>query len=60
MGNCQIRFELVHPPTAEGIRTAAKISSDLINKAKWRILTENDIAQPKGLDVTETESMDGQ
>ena len=24
------------------------------------ILTENDIAQAKGLDVTETESMDGQ
>ncbi len=51
---------LPHPPTAEGIRTAAKIRSDLINKAKWGILTENDIAQAKGLDVTETESMDGQ
>ena len=49
---------LPHPPTAEGIRTAAQIRGDLKNKAKWGILTERDIAQAKGIDLVENELTD--
>lgn len=44
---------LPHPPTAEGIQTAAKIRSQLITKAEWGILTEKDIAEAKGIVVDE-------
>lgn len=37
-----------HPVTAEGISAAAKIRRDLIIKAEWGILTDNDIARAKG------------
>ncbi|WP_352338210.1 site-specific integrase [Psychrobacter sp. 16-MNA-CIBAN-0192] len=39
---------LPHPVTAEGINAAAKIRRDLITKAEWGILTDNDIAHAKG------------
>lgn len=45
---------LPHPPTAEGISTAAKIRSDLITKAKWGILTDDDIAKARGEEIAET------
>lgn len=48
---------LPHPPTSEGIRAAAKIRSDLKTKAKWGILTERDIAQAKGIEVLENDSV---
>jgi integrase len=44
---------LPHPPTAEGIQTAAKIRSQLITKAEWGILTEKDIADAKVIVVDE-------
>lgn len=37
-----------HPITAEGIKAAAKIRRDLITKADWGILTDDDIAKAKG------------
>ena len=40
---------LPHPPTAEGISAAAKIRSELKTKAKWGILTANDIAEARGI-----------
>ena len=40
---------LPHPATAEGISAAAKIRSELKNKAKWGILTDADIAEAKGV-----------
>lgn len=39
---------LPHPVTAEGINAAAKIRRDLITRAEWGILTDNDIARAKG------------
>lgn len=42
---------LPHPPTAEGIGAAAKIRSELKNKAQWGILTDADIAAAKGIEV---------
>nr|WP_317199769.1 tyrosine-type recombinase/integrase [uncultured Psychrobacter sp.] len=39
---------LPHPVTAEGIKAAAKIRSDLITKAEWGVLTEADLASAKG------------
>lgn len=39
---------LPHPVTAEGISAAAKIRRDLITKAEWGILTDQDIARAKG------------
>ncbi len=39
---------LPHPITAEGINAAAKIRRDLITKAEWNILTDDDIARAKG------------
>lgn len=50
---------LPHPPTAEGISTAAKIRSELITKAKWGILTDDDFARAKGLDVEESRIVSG-
>ncbi|MEK5794668.1 DUF3596 domain-containing protein, partial [Acinetobacter nosocomialis] len=44
---------LPHPPTAEGIRTAAKIKSDLKTKAKWGILTEADFTKVKTIEIPE-------
>lgn len=39
---------LPHPASAEGIATASKIRSELITKARWGILTEQDIAEAQG------------
>ena len=39
---------LPFPVSAEGIRAAAKLRRDLITKAEWAILTDNDIAVAKG------------
>ena len=39
---------LPFPVSAEGIRAAAKVRRDLITKAEWAILTDNDIAVAKG------------
>ncbi|UZA18051.1 site-specific integrase [Moraxella bovis] len=48
------RITLPHPATAEGISAAAKIRSELITKAKWGILTDDDIAKAKGLAVEDS------
>lgn len=48
------RITLPHPATAEGISTAAKIRSELITKAKWGILTDDDLARAKGLAVDDS------
>lgn len=42
-----------HPTTAEGISAAAKIRDDLVNKAKWGILSDSDIAAAKGIAAEE-------
>lgn len=47
----RIYITLPHSPTAEGISTAAKIRSDLKNKAKWGILTDADIAKARGFEI---------
>jgi len=39
---------LPFPVSAEGIRAAVKVRRDLITKAEWAILTDNDIAVAKG------------
>lgn len=39
---------LPFPVSAEGIRAAAKVRRDLITKAEWAILTDNDIAVARG------------
>lgn len=41
---------LPHPPTTEGIKAAVKIRSELVAKAKWGVLTEDDIAKAKGVE----------
>lgn len=50
------RYEITlpHPPTAQGISAAVKIRSDLITKAKWGVLSDQDIAEAKG-DIVEEE-----
>ncbi len=47
----QYAVTLPHPANAEGIKTAVKIRNQLITKAEWGILTENDIAQAKGIET---------
>lgn len=47
------QFDLPHPPTAEGIKAAAKIRADLKNKHAWGVLTADDIARAKGEEVAE-------
>ncbi len=39
---------LPFPVSAEGIRAAVKVRRDLITKAEWAILTDNDIAVARG------------
>ena len=53
------RVTLPHPPTAKGISTAAKIRSELIVKAKWGVLTDDDIAKAKGIDTAQSVIVDG-
>lgn len=56
-GSIQINFKrkkrsyiitLPHPPSKEGISTAAKIREQLITKAEWGILTDSDIEKARG------------
>lgn len=56
-GSIQIYFErhgksyhvtLPHPATAAGISAAVKIRRDLITKADWGVLTEDDLASARG------------
>ncbi len=49
----QYAITLPYPANAEGVKTAVKIRSELIIKAEWGILTENDIAQAKGIEVVD-------
>lgn len=47
----QYAVTLPHPANAEGIKTAVKIRNELITKAEWGILTDDDIAQAKGIAI---------
>lgn len=54
------QFDLPHPPTAEGIKAAAKIRADLKQRHVWGILTPEDIAKAKGIPVEDDKVVVGE